>query len=110
MKNTTEILRKCKITRKYKGYFYLSEAVKIVHEHYDEQIQITKDIYPVIARKYKTTCTCVEHNIRTVIERCWDNEKEYMEEIIGCRICKCPSNMEFIDCLVCYIWMDELEL
>lgn len=109
MKTTTDILRRCKITAKYKGYYYLPTAVKILREHYDEQIQITKDIYPMIAEQYDTTYLCVEHDIRTVIERCWKNNKEFVESIIGYKSYKCPTNMEFIDCVVYYINSNELK-
>ena len=29
-------------------------------------MKITKDIYPILARKYKSTPSNVEHNIRTI--------------------------------------------
>lgn len=104
MKNETiNILRKCGITTKYNGYHYLPEAVEILYAHFGEQICITKDVYPIIAQKYSTSVPCVEHCIRTVIGRCWINNRECIKTIVGYEINSCPTNMEFLDCLVFYI-------
>lgn len=103
MERTINILRKCKINAKYRGYLYIPEAVHILENNYDEPLQITNDIYPQIAEKYEATVPSVEHAIRTVIERCWINDKDYVDAIIGYRTTKCPTNMEFIDALVYYI-------
>lgn len=102
MRKVERILRSCKITTKYKGYFYLPEAVQIAETHADEPVQVTKDIYPQIARKYHTSVCCVERNIRTVVERCWDNNKEFVQSILGYADVRCPSNMEFIDAVAHY--------
>lgn len=107
MTNAIEILRKCRITSKYKGYSYLPEAIYLYKKLYGEQIFITKDIYPIIARNHKTTVECVEHNLRTVIERCWINNKDYIDLIVGYKTFKSPTNMEFIDCVVYYLTKEE---
>lgn len=103
MKKTIKILRKCKITRKYFGYYYLSDAIDIVRKNPNKVLMVTKDIYPVIAEKYCITEAAVERSIRTVIEKCWHNNKEYVEQVLGYKTAKCPSNMEFIDAVAYYI-------
>lgn len=102
MRKTRNILRDCRITARYKGYYYLPEAVQILRRNETKHLRITNDIYPVIAEKYCTTIDCVEHDIRTVIEKCWNNNKEFVRDIIGYEALRCPSNREFIDCVAYY--------
>ena len=49
----------------------------------ERPMKITKDIYPILARKYKSTPSNVEHNIRTLVNICWINHKEDLELIAG---------------------------
>ena len=46
-------------------------------------IKITKDIYPYLAKKFKSTPVNIEHDIRTVINVCWTANKETMDRIAG---------------------------
>lgn len=100
MDRTTRILRACKITTRYKGYYYLPEAVEIAREYAGAPFHITKDVYPAIAMRHHTSAECVERNIRTVIERCWRNQKGLIEEIMGYETENCPSNRDFIDAIL----------
>ena len=84
------VIRKLGATSKYKGYYYVV-------------VKVTKDIYPVIARKYKSTPSNVEHNIRTLVNLCWMNHKDTLEEMAGCTMADKPTNSEFIDILVYYL-------
>ncbi len=59
------VIRKLGATSKYKGYYYVVDAVEMAQKIYERPVKVTKDIYPVIARKYKSTPSNVEHNIRT---------------------------------------------
>ena len=94
------VIRKLGATSKYKGYYYVAEAVMMSMEL---QVKVTKDIYPVIARKYKSTPSNVEHNIRTLVNLCWMNHKDTLEEMAGCTMADKPTNSEFIDILVYYL-------
>ena len=87
------VIRKLGATSKYKGYYYVEDA----------PVKVTKDIYPVIARKYKSTPSNVEHNIRTLVNLCWMNHKDTLEEMAGCTMADKPTNSEFIDILVYYL-------
>ena len=58
----------CRISRRYKGYRYIKYAIELINEMEDDEIYlITKDIYPSIAKKFHTSTTVVESNIRTVV-------------------------------------------
>ena len=70
---------------------------------YERPVKVTKDIYPVIARKYKSPPSNVEHNIRTLVNLCWMNHKDTLEEMAGCTMADKPTNSEFIDILVYYL-------
>lgn len=85
MHTKDKIIRQFGITSKYKGYRYLLDAIHIAAENYDECLKVTKDVYPVIAHKYGVTKVSVERDIRTVIEKCWDNNKHI------CRSCPATS-------------------
>ena len=88
---TLQVLSKCNITPKYKGYTYLPVAVRLA------------DIYPVIGQIYDESPRKVERAIRKVVEVGWQNNREYMVEIMGFGAKKCPGNAQFIDALVYYI-------
>lgn len=96
-------IRKLGVTSNYKGYFYLADAIKLAMNSPNKPIRITKDIYPYLAMKYKTTTMNIEHNIRTVINLCWETNQEGIAEIAGCPVCRKPTNSEFIDMLAYYL-------
>ena len=100
-----DIIRKFRVTSKYKGFFLLIDAIEIYLEKYNHSsyISMNDHIYKILAEKYETTSYCVEHNIRTLIERCWKNDRTFMENIFGCPLKCCPSNREFIDSVAYYI-------
>ena len=79
------------------------DAVEMAQKIYERPVKVTKDIYPVIARKYKSTPSNVEHNIRTLVNLCWMNHKDTLEEMAGCTMADKPTNSEFIDILVYYL-------
>ena len=124
------VIRKLGATSKYKGYYYVVDAVEmaqnagyravishrsgetedafiadlaVAQKIYERPVKVTKDIYPVIARKYKSTPSNVEHNIRTLVNLCWMNHKDTLEEMAGCTMADKPTNSEFIDILVYYL-------
>ena len=97
------VIRKLGATSKYKGYYYVVDAVEMAQKIYERPVKVTKDIYPVIARKYKSTPSNVEHNIRTLVNLCWKNHKDTLEEMAGCTMADKPTNSEFIDILVYYL-------
>lgn len=96
-------IRKLGVTSNYKGYFYLADAIKLAMNSPNKPIRITKDIYPYLAMKYKTTTMNIEHNIRTVISLCWETNQEGIAEIASCPVCRKPTNSEFIDMLAYYL-------
>ena len=70
MRKVYRLIRQLGMTSKYKGYYYVAEAVMMSMELQDYPIKITKDIYPYLAKKFKSTPVNIEHDIRTVINVC----------------------------------------
>lgn len=103
MRKVYGLIRSLGATSKYKGYYFVAEAVKLTMESREEPIKITKDIYPCLAKKFKSTSVNVEHDIRTVISVCWTANRAAIEEIAGYPLRYKPTNSEFIDMLAYYL-------
>ena len=103
MREVSHLIRKLGATSKYTGYYFVAEAVKISMEAQERPIKITKDIYPFLAKKFKSTPMNVEHDIRTVINVCWTANKKTMDEIAGYSLNYRPTNSEFVDMLAYYL-------
>lgn len=103
MKKVYGLIRRLGATSKYKGYYFLAEAVKMTMEFQEEPIKITKDIYPCLAKKFRSTPMNVEHDIRTVINVCWTTNRDTLEKIAGYPLNYKPTNSEFVDILAYYL-------
>ena len=79
MENATlQVLSKCNITPKYKGYTYLPVAVRLADQYMREPLCIMADIYPVIGQIYDESPRKVERAMRKVVEVGWQNNREYL--------------------------------
>lgn len=107
MREVYHLIRKLGATSKYKGYYFVAEAVRIAMESQERPIRITKDIYPFLARKFKSTPMNIEHDIRTVINVCWMANRKTMNEIAGYTLIYKPTNSEFVDMLSYYLTQTE---
>lgn len=103
MHSVYKIIRKLGITSKYKGYYFIAEAVKMCMEMQEKPMRITKDIYPLLAKKFKSTPMNIEHDIRTIINVCWNTNRQKMSEIAGYSLEYKPTNSEFVDMLAYYL-------
>ena len=79
---------------------YLRTAILETYLYVDFLGQITKVLYPEIARKYATTASRVERAIRHAIEVAWNRGNiDAIDDIFGYTISASkakPSNSEFI--------------
>ena len=67
------------INKKYIGYYLLIEIMDLLINQERRINSFSKEVYPLIAKKYgKSDCT-IERNIRSLIERYWS--KELMEKL-----------------------------
>lgn len=99
-KDVTEILHEIGIPAHIKGYLYLRTAILKTYENIDFLGQITKVLYPEIAKVYATTPSRVERAIRHAIEVAWNRGNvDAIDDIFGYTISASkakPTNSEFI--------------
>lgn len=68
------ILKKVGIPVHIKGYMYLRTAILLVYYDIEYLGQITRKLYPDIARQYSTTASRVEKSIRHAIKIAWNQD------------------------------------
>ena len=97
------------ITKKYSGYRYILEAIKLASQSGPISRCISKDIYPEIAARFGVAAYSVERNIRTVIRSSWTKSSlQIKREYFGPFTLDSswtPTNSEFI-----FIVADRLAL
>ncbi len=96
----TKLLHELGMPSHIKGYIYIREGILMMYNNPDIIGGITKELYPDVAKKYKTTVSRVERAIRHAIEVSWNRGNwDLMEEIFGSSVdidkAK-PTNSEFI--------------
>ena len=83
-----------------KGYGYLREGIKLTVERPQIINNVTKELYPSIAKKFNTSPSKVERAIRHAIEVAWNRGRiDAINAIFGARIylgSEKPTNSEFI--------------
>ncbi|MGC8487549.1 MAG: sporulation transcription factor Spo0A [Clostridia bacterium] len=96
----TNIIHEIGIPAHIKGYLYLREAIMMVIHRVDLLSGVTKELYPSIASKYKTTPSRVERAIRHAIEVAWSRGNvDVINNIFGHTVNRergKPTNSEFI--------------
>ena len=96
----TNIIHEIGVPAHIKGYQYLRDGIIMVVNNIEVINQITKLLYPDLAKKYKTTPSRVERAIRHAIEVAWNRGQiETVESIFGYTINSNkgkPTNSEFI--------------
>lgn len=101
------VLHQLGIGKSYKGYDYILHAINMIL--LDENLLhcVTKALYIDIAREYHTSNSCVERDIRKVIEVIWKRKHEnqlLIMRVFGTRYLNTkPSNKEFLELLYEYI-------
>lgn len=67
-----------------RGYYYLREAILLSCEDKELVESVTKLLYPVIAKRYRTTIQRVERAIRNAIEVSWERgNPEVFDTVFG---------------------------
>lgn len=96
----TEVIHEIGIPAHIKGYQYLRRAIMMVVDDLDVINSITKELYPTVAKEFKTTASRVERAIRHAIEVAWDRgDTEVLNSFFGYTIANSkgkPTNSEFI--------------
>ena len=96
----TRMIQQMGVPAHVKGYQYLRDAIVSVIKDVSLLGAVTKELYPMIAKKYSTTPSRVERAIRHAIELAWDRGNiEFMNKFFGYTINVDrgkPTNSEFI--------------
>lgn len=80
----TKLLHELGVPSHIKGYNYIREGILLIFDDPSLGNAITKELYPSISKKFKTTPSRVERAIRHAIEISWNRANwELMEEIFG---------------------------
>lgn len=83
-----------------KGYQFLREAVKLTIEKPEIINSITKQLYPLVAKRFATSPSKVERAIRHAIEVGWNRGRvDHINNVFGVRafdVKDKPTNGEFI--------------
>ncbi len=96
----TEIMLDIGIPAHLKGYYYLRNAIMMTGRDIEVVTSVTKLMYPVIARRFKTTDQKVERAIRNAIEVSWvRGNAQTFEKLFGYSVQDGrtrPTNSEYI--------------
>ena len=96
----TDILHQIGVPAHIKGYHYLRASIMLAISDKEIINHITKELYPTVAKTYKTTSTRVERAIRHAIEVAWDRgDVDVLNSYFGYTIHNQkgkPTNSEFV--------------
>ncbi|MFZ3132267.1 MAG: sporulation transcription factor Spo0A [Desulfosporosinus sp.] len=109
----TKMIHQMGVPAHVKGYQYLRDAIVCVVLDVSLLGAVTKELYPMIADKYKTTPSRVERAIRHAIELAWDRGNvDFMNRYFGYTINVDrgkPTNSEFVAMVADKLRMSMLE-
>lgn len=89
------------------GYHYIREAVMMVYNDNIVLNQITRTLYPSIAKKFNTTPSRTERAIRHAIEKSWYSSNSPLMGIYKNMAIDKPTNSSFIATVVEKLKLDR---
>ena len=96
----TEIIHEVGVPAHIKGYQYIREAIILAVNDMEVINSVTKQLYPTLAKRFKTTPSRVERAIRHAIEVAWARgQMDVNNSMFGNTISATkgkPTNSEFI--------------
>lgn len=109
MTKITDIFGQLGATPNVTGYHYAKDGIQIMFQNQNNYLSITKEVYPEIAKKYRTTPSRVERSIRHMIEKTWkQGSLDEIDHIFGSTVAPekgRPTNSEFMAAVCEYIKM-----
>jgi len=98
--DVTNVIHEIGVPAHIKGYHYLRDAIMMSVNDTEMLSSITKQLYPTIAKRHKTTPSRVERAIRHAIEVAWSRGKmDTIDELFGYTVNHGkgkPTNSEFV--------------
>ena len=96
----TGVIHNVGIPANIKGYSYLRDAIMMTIRDSEMMHAVTKQLYPEVAKRHKTTSSRVEREIRHAIEvACTRGNEEFFYKLFGYTVSTLkgkPTNSEFI--------------
>ena len=97
------LLRKCKFSKRYRGYLELEECIRLIQKNEERLLCIT-EVYKDVGSSFQISWSGIERNIRTLLNADWERGgKECIENAIGIKLCEKPTVCELIEMLACYL-------
>ena len=107
IKRISNLLKSLGMSTRIKGYRYVRYAIFLTYNDFKYVENVTKGLYPTVAKEFNTTSSSVERTIRHAIESTWrrpDIERLTKELNWNCRSKKGkPTNSEFISFMADYL-------
>ena len=105
--NISNALKDLGISPSLLGYTYLRDAIQLVMEDARLVHAITKELYPIVAKRNNTTPTRAERAMRHAIETGWIKGSVTVQNAMFGRTVSCergkPTNSEFIATVADYL-------
>lgn len=102
--DAARLLRLLGVNGKLAGFHYAAYMVEQVRDQPENMVLITKRLYMQTAEHFNTTPSCVERNLRTLIQSCWSYPDHSLLNLIsGTELRQPPTNSHFIDILAAYL-------
>ena len=102
--DAARLLRLLGVNGKLAGFHYAAYMVEQVRDQPENMVLITKRLYMQTAEHFNTTPSCVERNLRTLIQSCWSYPDNILLNLIaGKELKQPPTNSHFIDILAAYL-------
>lgn len=98
------LLRLLGVTGKLSGFRYAVYMIEQVRDQPDNVLLITKRLYKQTADHFDTSPSCVERNLRILIQNCWSHlDHDFLNVIAGTQLMYPPTNSQFIDIMAAYL-------
>lgn len=109
---TSSLLKELGVPMHINGYVYLRRAVELAYDDREMLQNVTKKLYPEVAKEFKTTASRVERAMRHAIEKMCDNvvDRSFYDEVFGNTVSGFkgkPTNSECIAAMVEYMKLED---
>lgn len=102
-KDMMDLLRRLGITRNFKGYYYLADALRLVLEDSNRLLLVTKSVYPEVAKRHGTSAACVERDIRTAAHQAWRQNQDFVSELARRELRQAPTASQLLSYMLSYL-------
>lgn len=109
--DVTSILTDLGISSGLRGYSYLITAIELCIDNRDMLNNVTKNLYPEIARRHCVNGGKVEHAIRHAIQKAWSNGESMLQKTVFGNTASMgmkPTNAAFIAAITDYVELRKI--